>query len=121
MKKLYNIQLLIIVLPIILFSCATQDKESNNGAISENPFDFGELNRDAPIETKILGQFVGIWEAEHSIRKQDGSWSDNKTKSFWKWYYILNGHAIQDDWITIDSLGKQQVVGTNIRIYNIEE
>lgn len=78
------------------------------------------LNSDAPVETEILGQLVGIWDAEQRIMNRDGSWSKPKY-STWEWSYILEGHAIQDNWISIDSLNNEEVVGTNIRIFNKEE
>jgi hypothetical protein len=43
------------------------------------------------------------------------------TRAEWRWYYILDGHAIQDDWFSVDSTNNLQWVGTNIRIYNPEE
>jgi len=89
--------------------------------ISCNPRQETKLNPEAPVETKILGQLAGMWEAEQSFINNDGSWKDEKKHSVWKWYYILDGHAIQDDWITVDSLNNQTIVGTNIRIYNTEE
>jgi len=121
MNFINNIYLLIIVASIIFLSCRTQEDDSKNRTAAVNKFDFGQLNPDAPIETQLLGQFAGLWAARQSIRQQDGSWSDQKKSSLWRWYYILDGHAVQDDWITMDSLNQQQVVGTNIRIYNADE
>lgn len=88
--------------------------------------EFGEIHPEAPAETAQFGQLIGHWRAEQTIRNRDGSWSDKKTHAEWRWYYILEGHAIQDDWI---SLSKDEdsgqtaasVVGTNIRIYNPKE
>ncbi len=53
-------------------------------------------------------------------RNPDGTWSDEKTHALWRWYFILDGHAIQDDWIKLEE-GNRAVVGTNIRIFNPEE
>lgn len=76
------------------------------------------LNKDAPIETAQLAPLIGTWEAERYIRQRDGSWS-SPTKAVWHWYYILDGHAIQDDWIMVaDSTKTLQPIGTNLRIYN---
>ena len=121
MKTFINISAYIFAVSLILSNCGTQENELINGTTIENQLDYGEFNPDAPIEAKILGQFAGLWEAEQTVRKQDGSWSDQKKSSLWKWYYILDGHAVQDDWITVDSLNQKQVAGTNIRIYNAEE
>lgn len=80
-----------------------------------------KLNPEAPVETKILGKLAGTWDAEQSFLNRDGTWKEEKKYSIWKWYYILDGHAIQDDWIAVDSLNKRTIVGTNIRIFNREE
>ena len=80
-----------------------------------------KLNADAPWETEFLGKLVGMWKAKQSTLNPDGSWSENKSRAKWNWYYILEGHAIQDDWIKLDSLNNETIVGTNIRIYNTGE
>lgn len=80
-----------------------------------------KLNPDAPKETELLGQLAGVWNAEQSFINNDGTWGDKKSHAVWKWYYILDGHGIQDDWITIDSLNNEIITGTNIRIYNPKE
>jgi hypothetical protein len=80
-----------------------------------------KLNPDAPKETELLGQLIGTWDIDQSIINSDGTWGDRKRKAKWRWYYILDGQAIQDDWIAIDSLNNEVVTGTNIRIYNPEE
>ncbi len=83
------------------------------------------LHTDAPPETQILSQLFGIWDAYQVKRNRDGSWSSDTTHSEWRWYSVLEGHAIQDDWIKLEAIGDStqtlQVVGTNIRIYNASE
>ncbi len=97
-------------------------KQSETGGTQHNSFQAGALHAEAPPETALLGQLVGVWEAEQTFRNRDGSWSEKKTHAEWRWYYILDGHAIQDDWIKppmSDTLSEtQRVFGTNIRIYN---
>jgi hypothetical protein len=101
---------------ILLISCNSQQKKTDLSNRQET-----KLNPVAPVETKFLGQLAGTWDAEQSIINSDGTWNEEKKHSVWKWYYILDGHAIQDDWIMVDSLNNQTIVGTNIRIYNTEE
>ncbi|NKB68642.1 MAG: hypothetical protein GKR89_16385 [Candidatus Latescibacteria bacterium] len=83
------------------------------------------LHPDAPPETKILSQLFGVWDAQRTKRNRDGSWASDSTRFEWRWYAILDGHAIQDDWIKFatndGSAPMPQVVGTNIRIYNSDE
>ncbi|KAA3613108.1 MAG: hypothetical protein D8M58_12430 [Calditrichaeota bacterium] len=82
-----------------------------------------KLHPDAPPETKLLSQLFGEWDAYQVKRNKDGSWSSDTTHSAWRWYSILDGHAIQDDWITISPgwTPERKIVGTNIRIYNAKE
>lgn len=80
-----------------------------------------ELNPESPPETEVLGRFIGMWDVEQWFMTTEGAWSDTKRYAKWKWYYILDGHAIQDDWIIIDSLKNEHTAGTNIRIYNPDE
>ena len=83
------------------------------------------LHPDAPRETKMLSQLFGVWDAYQVKRNRDGTWASDTTRSEWRWYSILDGHAIQDDWIKFEatngSAQTPQVVGTNIRIYNSSE
>jgi hypothetical protein len=82
------------------------------------------LNPDAPPETEALGQLAGRWAVRMEIRDGQGKWHVQDTHREWHWYYILDGHAIQDDLVTIEKADRndpQITVGTNIRIYNEEE
>lgn len=84
-----------------------------------------QIHPDAPRETLTLARLFGIWDAFQVKRNRDGGWSADTTHAEWHWYPILDGHAVQDDWISLGpdtgSTESRQVVGTNIRIYNAEE
>ncbi len=83
------------------------------------------LHPDAPSETRLLAQLFGTWDAYQVKRNRDGSWSGDTTHYEWRWYPILDGHGIQDDWLTFAGVDGRAdtsiVVGTNIRIYNAGE
>ena len=115
MKTLIRDLMSVFFVLIIIFLTACNSKRENNSTeiIKQNP--------DAPPETAVLGQLVGTWDIDQSIINKVGTWGGRKRHAIWKWYYILDGHAIQDDWILVDSLNNQHVAGTNIRIYNPEE
>jgi hypothetical protein len=115
-KKKLSVYTLVILLMTVLVSCNTPTKKDDLNNRPKN-----KLSPETPVETKLLGQLSGTWEAEQSFINRDGKWKNLKRHSKWKWYYILDGNAIQDDWIAIDSSGKERIVGTNIRIYNQEE
>ena len=114
--------LLMFALPVQ----ALRVQSRNQATAPENTtFHAGELHPEAPRETLQLGQLVGIWEARQVKRNRDGTWSNDTTRAEWRWYYILDGHAIQDDWIAFTAGSElapaTQAVGTNIRIYNPQE
>ena len=120
MKWRYGYLIPAIVVFITFYGCRTE-VDSNEVNETNKKFDIGKLNPEAPSETKLMGQLAGVWDAEQTIVAKDGSWNGKKTKAIWRWYYILDGQAVQDDWISIDSLNRQKAVGTNIRIYNPDE
>ena len=99
--------------------CQEEKSESMRVAKSGS---IATLNPDAPPETQVLGQLAGEWQASQVKRNPDGSWATDTTRAEWHWYFILNGHAVQDNWVVFDEKdGTPLVVGTNIRIYNREE
>ncbi len=70
---------------------------------------------------KPFDKLIGTWNATQSIRNRDGSWTVQEKQYKWKFYSILEGEAVQDDWIVVDSTGRERATGTNIRIFNSEE
>lgn len=118
----YGYIVLLVLMPVLINDCNTKEGSSPNDEENGSQFKVGKLNPDAPVETKLMGQLAGAWDAEQTIIGKDGTWSSGRrSKGIWRWYYILDGHAIQDDWISIDSLNRKKAVGTNIRIYNPED
>jgi len=120
-------QLVLTILLTFLLTvhCNKNQTDSDKAAASYKAFNPGKLNPDAPPETEQFGQLVGVWDATLTVRNRDGTWSENKIKAEWRWYYILDGHAIQDDWIVSPSndqpTNSPPSLGTNIRIYNSKE
>jgi len=80
-----------------------------------------QLSKKAPSETMQFGRLVGNWAISDSGLDKEGNWISGPGAD-WNFYWILNGTAIQDDWIsppldkTEPEKGRQ--FGTNIRIYN---
>lgn len=80
----------------------------------------------ASTNTLVMNSLVGEWDAEILSRNRDGSWPEETTRAIWRWCEILDGEALQDDWIKVveGDPGKEptlQTSGTNIRIHNAEE
>ena len=97
------------------------------GQMEDSPYAqyrLGRIHPQAPPETEQLGQLVGVWRAEQSTRNRDGTWPEQTTTADWIWFYILDGHAIQDDWISPpldDATATHRTRGTNIRIFDPSE
>lgn len=110
---------IIPLLLLLLLATAACNKVQQGDATASKKIN--TLNPEAPGETESLGQLTGSWDAEQSIIDSTGSFDSRKSRAIWKFYYILDGHAIQDDWISIDSLDNKHAAGTNIRIYNTRD
>ena len=115
-----KLHVLLVFFIAISFSVSAIQKKNDTGKRGKKNGSM-KLNPDAPEETAMLGQLAGTWNAEATVRNRDGSWSEKKVKAIWDWYYILDGHGVQDDWFTIDAAGKRHHYGTNIRIYNSDD
>ncbi len=74
------------------------------------------LSPDAPPQTAQFGFLVGAWNCKTRGMSPDGSMQDGPDAT-WTGYYILDGWAIQDDWVSPGPGGKL-FHGTNIRSYN---
>jgi hypothetical protein len=98
---------------LLVFSSCLQASETQ-------PTDFKEIT----IENSLFNSLIGNWRIEDETLSANGQWLAGQGAD-WNWYKILDGNAIQDDWIapsmsTKVEKGKRQF-GTNIRIYNPEK
>ncbi|MGJ8663725.1 MAG: hypothetical protein ACSHWU_08740 [Marinicella sp.] len=76
------------------------------------------------LNNSEMKKLLGHWHIEDSSMNVEGQWQQGAGAS-WHFYPILNGHAVQDDWIAPplnqpEPEGGRQF-GTNIRIYNPNE
>ncbi len=95
-----------------------------NGFSSESDF-----HPNAPEETRHFAPLLGTWEVSQRTlkrgatdRNDPASWIVPEQPNEWRFYTILNGHAIQDDFIApaswVDVAESRRGYGTNIRIFN---
>ena len=73
---------------------------------------------DAPAEMQQFGRFVGVWKCTTYARQRDRSWKANDWENTWSWYWVLDGHAIQDVWDVSPDATTGWSTGTNVRIYD---
>lgn len=91
--------------------------------VSTDPRYLLERHPDAPAQLDAMAPLIGEWAITTETRQQDGSWQESGWAQ-WNFYFILEGHAIQDDWLAGDPpIGDPPMLqrGTNIRIYDPAE
>lgn len=71
-------------------------------ASEKNPF--GSVNPEAPEQVKDFAPLIGECDCKSTTRNaSDGSWNET-TDMYWKFKYIMNGFAVQDE--SLGSNGK---------------
>lgn len=74
---------------------------------------------DAPAETAQFDFLVGDWLAEYEASRPDGTTS--QLTAHWRIEYILDGHALQDNWDVYDREGEKLGSGTMFRTFDAEK
>ena len=90
---------------------------ANAGEGSGSPT-FGSLNPAAPPETAEFSFAIGEWACTTRGMRPDGSIQEGLPAT-WTFHYILDGWAIQDDWVQEQPDGSVSH-GMNIRSFNPE-
>lgn len=111
MKKKY----LSIIVILISFSTFSQ---YNFEVSKENPF--GKYNPIAPKALKDYEDLIGLCNCTSESRKPDGSWAE-PINMIWRWKYIMNGMALQDETLKEDGLhsGSIRQYDTIIKQWNV--
>jgi hypothetical protein len=66
---------------------------------------------------KAFDQLVGTWDCDYSFHADDGSVSRAKGELLFGW--IIDGHAVQDIWITYpQKKGEEREIGTSVRFFD---
>lgn len=86
---------ILLLLPLFVFG--QNEYEANN----ENPF--GSPNPSAPEQIKDFAPLIGICDCSSVARAADGSWAAPVSMT-WKFRYIMNGTAIQDETLKADGI-----------------
>ena len=73
---------------------------------------------DAPEQLMEYGQLVGNWQCTGQSLQQDGTWKDSPGVATWTWYYVLDGHAIQDFWHPAPNVEGKVIPGLSLRTYD---
>lgn len=78
---------------------------------------FGRLNPAAPPQTAQFAFLIGVWDCKTKFLTPQGNHAE--ASATWTGRYILDGWAIQDDWVSRRPDGTE-FHGTNIRSFNPE-
>lgn len=62
---------------------------------------FGLPNPNAPKQIKDFQPMIGECNCKSTARNSDGSWQETQNM-IWRWKYIMNGNAVQDETIKED-------------------
>lgn len=68
---------------------------------ASDEFPFGRINPTAPTELNDFEKLIGICDCKSESRNADGTWAEPIDME-WKFKYIMNGMAIQDETLKDD-------------------
>lgn len=86
---------------ILLFSVISVNAQFDYEPSKEFPF--GKPNPKAPQQIKDYEALIGSCECKSIARKQDQTWA-KPVNMIWKWKYIMNGMAVQDETLKEDGI-----------------
>ena len=84
---------------LFLFSSVTVFAQYEYDVSKKSPY--GKANPEAPEQIKDYELMIGECNCKSSTRNQDGTWAKG-TEMIWRWKYILNGMAVQDETLKAD-------------------
>ena len=89
--KLLNTLLLLFTLSL----------SAQNEYEASEAFPFGQPNPEAPEQIKDYQALIGLCHCKSTSRNSDQTWADSVDMT-WRWRYIMNGLAVQDETIKAD-------------------
>ncbi len=91
--------LLSIVCLFLIFLLPAQNLSMDFEASKDFPF--GRINPDAPEQLKDFQPLIGLCDCTSESRNPDRTWAEPVAMT-WKWKYIMNGMAVQDETLKQD-------------------
>ena len=88
-----------LILLLILFATTFAFSQSEYEASENNPY--GIKNPKAPEQLDDFKPLIGMCDCDSESRNPDGTWA-KAVKMTWKYKYIMNGMAIQDETLKAD-------------------
>jgi hypothetical protein len=88
------------------------------GPMNQLDQDFGTPNPNAPAALSRFAFLVGRWRCVARVKSADGGWQTYQAQ--WLGRFILDGHAIADEYRMTDASGTLIVLGMNFRAYDVK-
>jgi len=93
-------RLIMKLLTALILLCTLSLTAQNEYEASE-AFPFGQPHPEAPEQTKDFQSLIGECNCKSIARKPDQTWAE-PVDMIWRWKYIMNGKAVQDETIKKD-------------------
>jgi hypothetical protein len=77
---------------------------------------FGKLSPHAPPELAAFAFLIGSWQCNARIKSGSGDWQ--RFEAQWLGRFILDGHAIADEYRMTSLSGELIVLGMNVRTFD---
>ena len=74
---------------------------------------------DAPVELAHWGQLAGEWRCLVRSPSAEGDWRE--TTATWTWRYVLDGRAVQDEYVGEAPADGEAFRGGALRIFNPQD
>ena len=84
---------------LLIFSLPAQNLSMDFEVSKEFPF--GRINPEAPKQLKDFQPLIGLCDCTSESRNPDRTWAKPVAMT-WKWKYIMNGMAVQDETLKQD-------------------
>ncbi len=90
---------LLLTLSLFITSISSQEQMMKYEVSKQNPF--GKYNPTAPKQLKDYKDLIGECDCKSFRKNKDGSWA-KPVDMIWRWKYIMNGKAVQDETLKAD-------------------
>lgn len=110
-----RIQLFSVLLIILSQSAYGQVSLSDFKYEPNEAYPFGRPHPDAPEQIKDYQILIGLSDCKSLTRNNEGEWNKDSVDVIWRYKYIMNGMAVQDE-----SLKADQIHTSSIRQFNQE-
>ncbi len=100
--------LFVIVLSLFCYVQAFSQSDLMIEYESSEEHPFGQINPKAPQQINDFAPMIGLCDCLSERRNQDGTWQE-PIKMIWKFKYIMNGMAVQDETYKEDEINSGSI------------